>query len=128
MVGDSEAAIAKLHQVKALGVRLAIDDFGIGYSSLNYLRRLPVDLIKLDKSFVDTVAPGVHGPDHPVLLEAILQIGRTLRLCTVAEGIEHQQQQARLLELGCERGQGNYFARPIPAPEVPSFLRRHRTI
>src|SRR5439155_5911630 len=121
MVGDSEAAIAKLHQVKALGVRMAIDDFGIGYSSLNYLRRLPVDLIKLDKSFVDTVAPGVHGPDHPVLLEAILQIGRTLRLCTVAEGIEHQQQQARLVGLGCEGGRGDDFARAVPGRGAPHF-------
>src|SRR5207302_2447809 len=109
MVGDSEAAIAKLHQVKALGVRLAIDDFGMGYSSLNYLRRLPVDLIKVDKTFVDTLAGVAPTPDQPVLVEAILQIGRTLGLGTVAEGIEHPVQQGRLLALGCERGQGYHF-------------------
>jgi len=124
MVGDTEAAIAKLEQVKGLGVRLAIDDFGIGYSSLNYLRRLPVDLIKLDKSFVDTVGPGL---DEPVLVDAILQIGRTLRLCTVAEGIEHEHQQARLVELGCDRGQGDYFARPVPAADVAQFLQYRPT-
>ena len=128
MVGDSDAAIARLDEVKALGVRLAIDDFGIGYSSLNYLRRLPVDLIKLDKSFVDTVVPGARGPEQPVLVEAILQIGRTLGLCTVAEGVGHPGQQARLLELGCDRGQGDYFAPPIPADELAAFLlRRHRS-
>jgi diguanylate cyclase (GGDEF)-like protein len=124
MVGDTEAAIAKLDEVKGLGVRLAIDDFGIGYSSLNYLQRLPVDLIKLDKSFVDTVGPG---PDEPVLVDAILQIGRTLRLCTVAEGIEHEHQQARLVELGCDRGQGDYFARPVPAADVAQFLQYRPT-
>jgi len=127
MVGDSEVAIARLDAVKAFGVRLAIDDFGIGYSSLNYLRRLPVDLIKLDKSFVDTVVPGARGPEQPVLVEAILQIGRTLGLCTVAEGIEHPAQQERLLELGCERGQGYYFAAPAPADEVAAFLRARHT-
>jgi diguanylate cyclase (GGDEF)-like protein/PAS domain S-box-containing protein len=124
MVGDSESAIAKLDELKGLGVRVAIDDFGMGYSSLNYLRRLPVDLIKLDKSFVDTLAPGAPRSDQPVLVEAILQIGRTLGLRTVAEGIEDPSQQARLMQMGCERGQGFYFARPAPAAELGALLER----
>ena len=127
MVGDSEAAIAQLDQVKALGARVAIDDFGMGYSSLNYLRRLPVDLIKVDKTFVDTLAGVAPTPDQPVLVEAILQIGRTLGLGTVAEGIEHPVQQGRLLALGCERGQGYHFAAPAPASEIAAFLRSSRT-
>ena len=109
-------------------MRVAIDDFGMGYSSLNYLRRLPVDLIKLDKSFVDSLAPGARGPDSPVLVEAILQIGRTLGLRTVAEGIEDESQQARLLAMGCERGQGFHFARPGPAVEIASFLQSRNLV
>jgi EAL domain-containing protein (putative c-di-GMP-specific phosphodiesterase class I) len=129
MVSDSEAAIARLDEIRDFGVRLAIDDFGIGYSSLNYLRRLPVDSIKLDKTFIDTVAPDARGPEQPVLVEAILQIGRTLGLRTVAEGIEHLAQQERLLELGCERGQGFYYARPVPAAEFAAYLqRRHSSL
>jgi EAL domain-containing protein (putative c-di-GMP-specific phosphodiesterase class I) len=123
MMHDTEAAIATLHAVKALGVKLAIDDFGVGYSSLDYLRRLPVDLIKLDKSFVDTLGPG---PEEPVLAEAILQIGRTLQLCTVAEGIEHAYQLERLLELGCDRGQGFHFAPPAPPSEIAGLLRNRK--
>jgi EAL domain-containing protein (putative c-di-GMP-specific phosphodiesterase class I) len=74
---------------------------------------------------VDTLGPGARGPEQPVLVEAILQIGRTLRLCTVAEGIEHAVQQRRLLTLGCDRGQGYYFAAPARATEIEAFL-RHR--
>jgi diguanylate cyclase (GGDEF)-like protein/PAS domain S-box-containing protein len=124
MVGDSDVAIARLDEVKALGARLAIDDFGIGYSSLSYLRRLPVDVIKIDKSFIDTVVPGSRGPEQPVLVEAIVQIGRTLGLTTVAEGIEQPAQRVRLLELGCERGQGDYFAPAVSADELAPFLLR----
>ncbi|HEV3354646.1 MAG TPA: EAL domain-containing protein [Acidimicrobiales bacterium] len=124
-VGDSESAIAKLDQVKALGVRVAIDDFGMGYSSLSYLRRLPVDLIKLDKSFVDTLTRS--GLEPPVLVEAIVQIGRTLGLCTVAEGIEEPIQHERLQAMGCERGQGFHYARPGPAGEIGRFLQRWRS-
>jgi diguanylate cyclase (GGDEF)-like protein len=124
-VGDSESAIAKLDQVKALGVRVAIDDFGMGYSSLSYLRRLPVDIIKLDKSFVDTLTRS--GQDPPVLVEAIVQIGRTLGLCTVAEGIEELIQHERLQAMGCERGQGFHYARPGPASEIGRFLQRCRS-
>jgi EAL domain-containing protein (putative c-di-GMP-specific phosphodiesterase class I) len=100
----------------------------MGYSSLNYLRRLPVDLIKLDKSFVDSLAPGARGPDSPVLVEAILQIGRTLGLRTVAEGIEDPDQQTRLLAMGCERGQGFHFARPAAAVEIASFLQSRNLV
>jgi EAL domain-containing protein (putative c-di-GMP-specific phosphodiesterase class I) len=121
-VGDSESAIAKLDQVKALGVRVAIDDFGMGYSSLSYLRRLPVDIIKLDKSFVDTLTRSERG--STVLVEAIVQIGRTLGLCTVAEGIEEPIQRDRLQAMGCERGQGFHFAKPAPASEMGRLLQR----
>jgi diguanylate cyclase (GGDEF)-like protein len=127
MVGDGEGVISRLNQVKALGARVAIDDFGMGYSSLSYLRRLPVDLIKLDKSFVDTLAGAGPVPEKPVLVEAILQIGRTLGLRTVAEGIEDPIQWRRLLALGCERGQGYHFARPAPAEEIAALLRSSRS-
>jgi EAL domain-containing protein (putative c-di-GMP-specific phosphodiesterase class I) len=98
--------------LKALGVSLAIDDFGTGYSSLSYLQRYPIDILKIDKAFVDVVD---KGEDGPVLAQAIVALGETLRLHTVAEGIETEAQRGHLLALGCAFGQGYLFAPPLDA-------------
>jgi predicted signal transduction protein with EAL and GGDEF domain len=114
LVRDTAVVVQRLHHLKALGVRLAIDDFGTGYSSLAYLQRLPVDVLKIDKSFVDGVG---RGRQDTALARTIIGLGSTLALSCVAEGIEHARQQAHLHELGCELGQGFLFARPV-APEA----------
>ena len=110
LVEDSNAVLARLRALKALGVRLAIDDFGTGYSSLAYLERFPVDLLKIDKSFVDKIGAGLESP----LARAMIGLGRELGIHVVAEGIETHGQWASLRDLGCEMGQGFYLSRPLP--------------
>lgn len=111
LMQQTDAALERLQQLKTLGVQLAIDDFGTGYSSLGYLRRFPIDILKIAKPFVDDVGAG---PDHPALARAIVGLGETLKLRTIAEGVELAEQRAALLELGCELGQGHYFAPALP--------------
>jgi EAL domain-containing protein (putative c-di-GMP-specific phosphodiesterase class I) len=116
---DTEANVATLEQLKRLGVRLAVDDFGTGYSSLSYLRRFPIDVVKIDKSFIDGIT---DGPEASALARAIITLGQTLHLQTVAEGIEHAAQFGELRELGCDLGQGFLFARPLPEHEIGQLL------
>jgi EAL domain-containing protein (putative c-di-GMP-specific phosphodiesterase class I) len=112
LVQDAHGVAAKLRQLRELGVRLALDDFGTGYSSLSYLRRFPVDVLKIDKSFVDGIA--VNAEDRAVA-GAIIQLGRTLDLQVVAEGVEDDDQVRALAGLSCPLGQGYRFGRPRPA-------------
>ena len=109
---DPDVAVGRVAELKRLGVHLAVDDFGTGYSSLAYLHRFPVDVLKIDRSFVDTV--GVDGRD-PVLTRAIIALGGALGLRIVAEGIEREAQAAALRALGCSHGQGYHLSRPLPA-------------
>jgi diguanylate cyclase (GGDEF)-like protein/PAS domain S-box-containing protein len=118
---DSEAVIGRLEDLKRLGVQIAIDDFGTGYSSLNYLRRFPVDTLKIAKPFVDGVGTS---PEQERLASAILRLGATLGLDTVAEGIEEARQVDRLRRLRCRYGQGFYFSPPLPSAEIDAFLER----
>jgi len=104
---NTEANLARLMQLKALGVRLAIDDFGTGYSSLSYLHRFPIDILKIDRSFVSRLTNTYNGPE---LARAVITLGETLGLDTVAEGIELEPQVEALLALGCVAGQGFLFA------------------
>lgn len=120
MMEDAETTIEKLEQLKALGVRLAIDDFGTGYSSLSYLQRFPVDILKIDKSFIDKLGVGSEGN---AVAKAIIMMGDSLNLRTIAEGIEHDHQITELKGLGCESGQGFHFARPLPSDAVHDFLK-----
>ncbi len=115
LMTDTEATLDRLHALKALGVGLAVDDFGTGYSSLAYLQRFPLDVLKVDKAFVDGIAGG--GQDA-ALARTILALGGALRLRTVAEGVETEAQRARLVELGCAWAQGYLFARPLSAGDV----------
>jgi EAL domain-containing protein (putative c-di-GMP-specific phosphodiesterase class I) len=113
LVHDAESVIARMLEMKSLGVAFAVDDFGTGYSSLSYLKRFPIDILKVDKSFVDDVGDSSKAL---ALAEAIVQLGRSLNLDTVAEGIEQPRQVDGLRSLGCTYGQGFLFARPV-APE-----------
>jgi diguanylate cyclase (GGDEF)-like protein/PAS domain S-box-containing protein len=105
---NTDATLKHLEQLKALGVRLAIDDFGTGYSSLSYLHRFPIDILKIDRSFVSRLTNSENGPE---LARAVITLGETLGLDTVAEGIELEPQVSALLELGCVAGQGFLFAK-----------------
>jgi EAL domain-containing protein (putative c-di-GMP-specific phosphodiesterase class I) len=121
MFNDSHSTIACLTALRDLGVRVAIDDFGTGYSSLGYLRRFPVDILKIAREFV---APVDAGPDGWAFAHAIVALGRSLGLRIVAEGIEELPQLDQLREMGCEFGQGYLFARPMPGEEVATFMAR----
>jgi EAL domain-containing protein (putative c-di-GMP-specific phosphodiesterase class I) len=119
LMQDRDAAASTLWQLKALGVRIAIDDFGTGYSSLAYLRRFPVDTLKIDRSFIERL--GLQN-DDAALADTIVQLGQSLGMSTVAEGIEEYGQLAALREMGCDFAQGFYFSRPIPADEAGRLL------
>jgi diguanylate cyclase (GGDEF)-like protein len=116
---DTEETLRKLEEVKALGARVALDDFGTGYSSLSYLRRFPIDYLKIDKSFIDGV---LTSPEGHAVVAAITQLGQTLHMEVVAEGLETGEQVAALAELGCPLGQGYHFARPLPAADAEALL------
>jgi diguanylate cyclase (GGDEF)-like protein/PAS domain S-box-containing protein len=116
---DVDATMARLLELKALGVRLAIDDFGTGYSSLGSLRRFPIDVLKIDKAFVDGIT---LGGNDAALARTIIALGDMLSLRTVAEGIEDSQQFRALRELGCELGQGYLFAKPQPPDAFTALL------
>jgi diguanylate cyclase (GGDEF)-like protein/PAS domain S-box-containing protein len=116
---DMELAIERLNQLKALGVLLAIDDFGTGYSSLNYVRRFPVDILKVDKSFIDEVS---EGGESSALTAAVIELAGILNLKPVAEGIERADQLERLMELNCDLGQGYLFARPLAPGALETML------
>ena len=118
---DTEATLARLFELKRLGVRLAIDDFGTGYSSLGYLRRFPIDVLKIDRSFVDNVALRT---DAMALVRAIVDLGHNLGLQMVAEGVENADQARELKLLGCDMGQGYLFARPIDSAGLVDILAR----
>lgn len=125
MMRDMDLSIHRLAALKRLGVRLAVDDFGTGYSSLNYIRRFPVDILKVDKSFVDEVN---EAGEESALAAAIIEIAGILRLRPVAEGIERADQLEKLLALNCELGQGFYFAKPLPIEGVDDLLAVRRTL
>jgi diguanylate cyclase (GGDEF)-like protein len=119
LVLDDEATVERLRQLRALGVHVALDDFGTGYSSLAYLRRLPLDALKLAKPFVDGLTAGA---EQAALAQAIMRLAETLGLQVVAEGIEQPAQVEALLQLGCRYGQGFHFARPLDQFAVEALL------
>jgi len=100
-------------------VQLAIDDFGTGYSSLSYLQRFPIDILKIARPFIDEVG---SGPEKSALARAIIGLGETLKLRTIAEGIENQAQVTALLELGCNMGQGYHFSTALTATQLENAL------
>src|SRR6266542_510177 len=120
---DTDEAIAKLAALKQLGIRIAIDDFGTGYSSLGYLTHLPVDILKIDRCFIAELGTGSEGS---VVVEAVVRLSQALHLDTVAEGIEAANQAEGLRELGCQLGQGYYFAHPLSSEAFEELLEAAR--
>lgn len=120
LMTDTDHNLDQLIRLKALGITLAIDDFGTGFSSLAYLRRFPVDTLKIDRSFVERL--GGSENDHTALADTIVQLGKSLGMATVAEGIEEYGQLAALRDMGCDFAQGYYFARPLSADEAAHLL------
>jgi EAL domain-containing protein (putative c-di-GMP-specific phosphodiesterase class I) len=120
LIGDIDGGIAKLHAFRGLGIGIAIDDFGAGYSSLSYLARLPVDTLKIDRSFVVSM---IEDATQATVVRAIVSLARSLCLKVVAEGVETDEQARMLALMGCDEMQGYLFDRPLAAADVPSFLR-----
>jgi diguanylate cyclase (GGDEF)-like protein/PAS domain S-box-containing protein len=119
LVEDPDECARRLHELRRLGVRLAIDDFGTGYSSLSYLRRFPIDILKIDRSFVNTIA---DRDQVPALVRGLLDLGHTLQLELVAEGIELEHQLRKLRAEDCQLGQGFLFARPLAQADAEALL------
>jgi diguanylate cyclase (GGDEF)-like protein len=119
LLDESRSMVGQLHKLRELGVRIGLDDFGAGYSSLRYLRAFPIDILKIDKSFVDSIATD---PEAAALIRAIIELGNSLNLETIAEGIETAAQLATLQAARCKLGQGYYFARPLEAGAMTDLL------
>jgi len=119
LMDDIEVAVSALKSLKAIGVAIAVDDFGTGYSSLAHLRRFPVDILKIDSSFVAGLG---RNPEDAAIVRAVLALARTLDLAVVAEGVERPDQLNELRALGCERAQGNLFSPPISEPAFADLL------
>jgi diguanylate cyclase (GGDEF)-like protein len=119
LMRDPRAAAARLHALKRLGLRIAIDDFGTGYSSLAYLREFPVDSLKIDRAFVSGLD---NTQDASAFVTTLIQLGRTLNIQTLGEGIEDEEQLRRLLDAHCDYGQGFLLARPLPAEQLEAML------
>lgn len=121
LLQDIEVVMKTLRQLKAIGVKISIDDFGTGYSSLSYLKRLAVDKLKIDKSFINDIS---EDADSAAIVKAMIQLGHTLQLTVIAEGVETDSQLAFLKNFGCDEIQGYLFSRPLPAEEFAAFLKR----
>jgi EAL domain-containing protein (putative c-di-GMP-specific phosphodiesterase class I) len=114
-----EEAIKTLQQIKEIGIELAVDDFGTGYSSLAYLKRLPIDKLKIDKAFIQ----GLPDDDEDAAIaKAVIALGKSLNLKVIAEGVETKEQRDFLVENGCKSIQGYFYSRPIPASEIELLL------
>ncbi|PSB14150.1 diguanylate cyclase, partial [filamentous cyanobacterium Phorm 46] len=120
VMDDVESAIAVLKQMKALNVKLGIDDFGTGYSSLSYLSRFPTDTLKVDKSFVGLMELGEG--ENVAIVRTIVALAHALGMDVIAEGVETAAQLARLRAIGCEYGQGYFFAKPLPSDEATALM------
>jgi len=119
LMEDAEATVAVLQELKAMGIHLAVDDFGTGYSSLSYLRRFPIDVLKIDKSFVHQISGNA---DDSAIVSAILDMGKNLKQRVIAEGIETEEQLAFLRTHHCAEGQGYLFSRPVAPAELAHLL------
>jgi diguanylate cyclase (GGDEF)-like protein len=123
LMDDPQVIVDALIRLKAQGIRIALDDFGTGYSSLNYLQKLPLDRLKVDRAFVTDI----NKEGQSVIAETIINLGQKMQLKVIAEGIEEIAQQERLIELGCDEAQGFYYAKPMPENEFIEFLNKHNS-
>ncbi|NJK34553.1 MAG: EAL domain-containing protein [Oscillatoriales cyanobacterium SM2_2_1] len=117
-----EQAYQVLSELDMMGIHLAIDDFGTGYASFNYLRRLPLHVLKIDASFISDLEFDAQSVE---ITRAIISMAHALKLSVIAEGIETQKQWRMLESLNCQSGQGYVFSRPVPAKEIPSFVQNY---
>jgi len=124
LMEDAESTAAVLQELKTMGVYLAVDDFGTGYSSLSYLRQFPIDILKIDRSFVQQISAD---SEDSLIVSAIINMGKSLKHVVVAEGIETQEQKAYLQSQHCEEGQGYFFSRPVPAAHFAHLLQMGTT-
>ena len=115
LIYDVESAITTMEELMGLGVSISLDDFGTGFSSLSYLRRFPIDTLKIDKSFISEVTTD---PDSEVIVNTIIAMAHSLKLKVIAEGVETEEQLAMLHARGCDQAQGYLFSRPLPYQEV----------
>jgi EAL domain-containing protein (putative c-di-GMP-specific phosphodiesterase class I) len=122
IVRDTEAMLRRLTALKALGVRLAIDDFGTGSSSLGFLRRFPIDVLKIDKSFVDGLAEGTDTGNAVALARTIVALGKTLSIETVAEGVEGGAQAEALVAMGCIVAQGHHYSVAVTPAAIDALI------
>jgi EAL domain-containing protein (putative c-di-GMP-specific phosphodiesterase class I) len=125
LMHDTNAVRQRLLELREFGIRIALDDFGTGYSSLSYLRHFPIDVLKIDKSFIGAIGTGSDGAS---LSKAIIDLGRTLNLTTIAEGVESAEQAEELLRLQCRLGQGYYFSKPLPVAAMERYLADARAL
>ena len=123
LIDDADRTIGLLHDLKEIGLRLAVDDFGTGYSSLRYIRRFPIDILKIDRSFVTELT---QGPEEAALARAIVKLGKLLHLRTIAEGVETGEQFLALRRMGCDLGQGYLFGRPQPLAAIATMIESGR--
>ncbi|GGC05894.1 hypothetical protein GCM10011352_35130 [Marinobacterium zhoushanense] len=123
LMENPEGVTGQLNQLRQAGVRIAVDDFGTGYSSLAYLRRLPIDILKIDRSFV---SDAIADEEDAQIIKTILALGQSLKLAVVAEGVESRSQAELLQTLGCDQVQGYLYARPMPAAELEDWLLEHQ--
>jgi EAL domain-containing protein (putative c-di-GMP-specific phosphodiesterase class I) len=119
LLKDAELARSRLSALRELGIKVAVDDFGTGYSSLAYLDRYPIDILKIDRSFVDPLG---DSPKSAALVRAIIDLAAALGIETIAEGVENAQHLATLKSLGCEFAQGYFFCEPRPLADFVAFV------
>jgi len=122
-MSDVGVAVELLHTMKALGVKLSIDDFGTGYSSLSYLSRFPIDVLKIDRSFVAAIT---RDSNDAAIVASIINLAHNLKLAVIAEGVETADQLDYLRSHGCDQMQGYYFSKPLPAAEFEALARARR--
>lgn len=121
LMEDISTATSNLHRLRNVGALIAIDDFGTGYSSLNYLKSLPLDKIKIDRSFVQDL---LNNDDNATIVRSIIQLGHNLNMLVIAEGVETAEQAAYITQQGCDEGQGYYYSKPLPEAELLAYLQR----
>jgi EAL domain-containing protein (putative c-di-GMP-specific phosphodiesterase class I) len=120
LMDEPQVIIDALVRLKAQGISIALDDFGTGFSSLSYLQKLPLDRLKVDRSFVSAIAE----PGGAIIADTIINLGKQMNLKVIAEGIENSEQESELRTLGCDEVQGFYYAKPMPAEEFFTCLER----
>ena len=121
---NADQTITRLEELKSMGCTISVDDFGTGYSSLSYLKRFPIDIIKIDRSFVREITTD---PDDAAITQAIISMAKNLKREVIAEGVETSDQASTLRREGCHLMQGYLFSRPLPADEFLVFLQSHQT-